>query len=69
MNDREAVPKRASSGSIAASSVARAVDLHALLAKAQPSARATLEAAMLPLLARFGTASRSFIRGVLQSSR
>ncbi len=45
------------------------IDLYALLAKSDPSARATLERAMLPLLEHFGTHSRSFIRAVLQNSR
>ncbi len=46
-----------------------AVDLYALLATADPAARATLEGGILPLLAHFGTHTRSFIRAVLQSSR
>ena len=45
------------------------VDLHALLVRSDPAARAALEGAVLPLLANFGTHSRSFIAAVLQSSR
>ena len=45
------------------------VDVYALLAKSNPAQRAALEQAMLPLLARFGAHSRSFIRSVLPSPR
>jgi hypothetical protein len=45
------------------------IDLHALLAKSDPAARAALERAIVPLLANFGTHSRSFVGAVLQSSR
>jgi hypothetical protein len=44
------------------------LDLYAVLGKANPSAQATLERAMLPLLGHFGAYSRSFIRAVMQSS-
>ena len=46
-----------------------AVDLYAALAAADPAARSTLERGVLPLLAHFGTHTRSFIRAVLQMSR
>jgi hypothetical protein len=45
------------------------LDLYAVLARSDAASRATLEAAMLPLLAHFGAHSRSFIRAVLQASR
>ena len=45
------------------------LDLYAVLATSDPSTRATLQRAMLPLLAHFGAHSRSFIRAVMQGSR
>jgi hypothetical protein len=45
------------------------LDLYAVLAKSDTATRAALEGAMLPLLARFGAHTRSYIRAVLQSRR
>ncbi len=45
------------------------LDFYAQLAQSDPLKQATLQSAVLPLLAHFGAHSRSFIRAVLQSSR
>jgi hypothetical protein len=44
------------------------LDLYEQVARSDPAARETLQRAVLPLLARFGTYSRSFIRTVVPSA-